>query len=122
MRSMRPGTRLQDFAALVAGLYAALSPIWVSTTGERGAFWALIVLGALIAVTALVALAMPGIVATEWLTVLFGVLLFVAPWVLGYTDRVGASWTSWVIGVIAVALGGSAVPMSNRTHQQSMQH
>jgi hypothetical protein len=122
MRSMRPGTRLQDYATLIAGLYAALSPIWVSTTGERGAFWALIVLGALIAITALVSLAMPGVVATEWLTVLFGVLLFVAPWVLGYTDRVGASWTSWVIGVIAVALGGSAVPMSNRTHQQSMQH
>ena len=41
---MRPWTRLQDWGALLAGLYAALSPIWVSTTGERDAFWALIVL------------------------------------------------------------------------------
>ena len=119
---MRPWTRVQDFAALVAGVYAALSPIWVSTTGERGAFWALIVLGALVALASLVSLAMPGVVATEWLTVLFGVLLFVAPWVLTYTDRFGASWTSWIVGVIAVLLGGSAVPASNRAHREAIQH
>ena len=119
---MRPWTRLQDVGVLIAGLYAALSPIWVSTTGERGAFWALIALGALLAIAALVSLAMPGVVATEWLTVLFGVLLFVAPWVLTYTDRVGASWTSWVVGVVAVVLGGSAIPTSNRVHRQAVQH
>jgi uncharacterized membrane protein HdeD (DUF308 family) len=119
---MKPWTRLQDYGALIAGLYAALSPIWVSTTGERGAFWALIVLGALLAITALVSLAMPGVVATEWLTVLFGVLLFIAPWVLTYTDRVGASWTSWVVGVIAVVLGGSSAAFGARGQQQAIQH
>jgi hypothetical protein len=119
---MRPWTRLQAWAALIAGLFAALSPIWVSTTGERDAFWALIVLGALLAIAALVSLALPGVVATEWLTVLVGVLLFVAPWALTYTDRVGASWTSWVVGVIAAALGASAVPASNRVHRQAIQH
>ncbi|MET0479564.1 MAG: SPW repeat protein, partial [Actinomycetota bacterium] len=118
--SMRPWTRPQDFATLIAGAYAALSPIWVSTTGERDAFWALIALGALLAATSLFSLAMPGVVATEWLTVLFGVLLFVAPWVLTYTDRVGASWTSWVVGAIAVVLGGFSVPASNRIHRQAI--
>jgi uncharacterized membrane protein HdeD (DUF308 family) len=117
---MRPWTRLQDWGILLAGLYAALSPIWVSTTGERDAFWALIVLGALMAVAALFSLALPGMVATEWLAVLFGVLLFAAPWVLTYTDRMGASWTSWVVGVIAVVLGGFSVPASNRIHRQAI--
>jgi hypothetical protein len=42
--------------------------------------------------------------------------------VLTYTDRTGASWTSWVVGVIAVVFGLSAVPMSNRAHQQAIQH
>jgi len=115
---MRPWTRLQDWGTLLAGLYAALSPIWVSTTGERDARWALIVLGALLAVTALCSLAMPGVVATEWLIILFGVLLFVAPWVLTYTERTGASWTSWVVGAIAVVLGGFSVPASNRFNRQ----
>lgn len=119
---MRPWTRLQDWATLIAGLFAALSPIWVSTTGERDGFWALIVLGVLLVLAALVSLAMPGVVATEWLTVLFGVLLFVAPWVLTYTERVGASWTSWVVGAIAIILGASAIPASNRVHRQAIQH
>ena len=119
---MRPWTRLQDFGALIAGLYAALSPIWVSTTGERGAYWALIALGVLLAVAALISLAMPGVVATEWLIVLFGVLLFVAPWALGYTELTGASWTSWVVGVVAVILGGTAVPPSLRAHRQAIPH
>jgi uncharacterized membrane protein HdeD (DUF308 family) len=119
---MRPWTRLQDYGTLIAGLYAAVSPIWVNTTGERDAFWALIVLGALLAITALFSLAMPGVVATEWLTVLFGVLLFVAPWVLTYTDRTAASWTSWVVGAIAVILGGISVPVSTRVHRQAIQH
>jgi uncharacterized membrane protein HdeD (DUF308 family) len=63
-------------------------------------------------------------VATEWLTVLFGVLLFVAPWVLTYTDRVGASWTSWVVGAIAVVLGGFtgfSMSTSNRPGRQAIQ-
>ncbi|HEV8163478.1 MAG TPA: SPW repeat protein [Actinomycetota bacterium] len=119
---MRPWTRLQDWATLIAGLFAALSPIWVSATGERDGFWALIVLGVLLAIAALVSLSMPGVVATEWLTVLFGVLLFVAPWVLTYTERVGASWTSWVVGAIAIILGASAIPASNRVHRQAIQH
>jgi hypothetical protein len=117
---MRPWTRLQDWGILIAGLYAALSPIWVSTTGERDARWALIALGALLAITALCSLALPGVVATEWLAVLFGVLLFVAPWVLTYTDRTAASWTSWVVGAIAVVLGGITLP-SMRTHRQAIQ-
>jgi hypothetical protein len=58
---MRPWTRLQDWGTLLAGLYAGRSPIWVSTTGERDAFWALMVLGALLAVTAVFSLARPAI-------------------------------------------------------------
>jgi hypothetical protein len=76
----------------------------------------------LLAVAALVSLAMPGVVATEALTMLFGVLLFVAPWVLTYTDHNGASWTSWVVGAIAIVLAGSAIPASNRAHHQAIQH
>jgi uncharacterized membrane protein HdeD (DUF308 family) len=120
---MKAWTRPQDFGTLIAGVYAALSPIWVSTTGEKGALWTLIVLGVLLAVTALTSLAMPALAATEGLTVLFGVLLFIAPWVFTYTERSGASWTSWVVGVVAVVLGGSVAAVSNRAHaQEVMQH
>jgi len=85
-------------------------------------FATLIALGVLLAVAALVSLALPGVVATEALTMLFGVLLFVAPWVLTYIDHAAASWTSWVVGAIAVVLAGSAMPASNRAHRQAIQH
>jgi hypothetical protein len=42
--------------------------------------------------------------------------------VLGYTELTGASWTSWVVGVVAVILGGTAVPPSLRAHRQAIQH
>jgi hypothetical protein len=52
-------------------------------------------------------------VASEYVHVVLGVLLFVAPWVLTYTAFAGASWTSWVAGVLAVVVGGVAVPAAN---------
>jgi uncharacterized membrane protein HdeD (DUF308 family) len=120
---MRPWTRLQDWGTLIAGLAAAVSPIfWVSTTGDRDGVWALIILGVLLAIAALFSLAMPAVVATEWFAVLFGVLLFVAPWVLTYTSRTAASWTSWIVGAIAVVLGGSTLSMGGRPGRQAIQH
>ncbi|MBF8187771.1 SPW repeat protein [Nonomuraea sp. K274] len=117
---MKAWSRWQDWVTLVAGLYAALSPIWV--VGASGATPALIVLGALIVITSLVSLANPGVVATEWLNTLWGVLLFVAPWVITYATAVGASWTSWVVGVITVVLSLTAVPASKAAHHHVTQH
>ncbi|MFG1706072.1 SPW repeat protein [Nonomuraea sp. M3C6] len=117
---MKAWSRWQDWALLVAGLYAALSPIWVD--GSSGATPSLIILGALTAITSLVSLANPGVVATEWLNALWGVLLFVAPWAITYTQGQGASWTSWVVGVITVALSLTAVPASRAAHGQAIQH
>jgi SPW repeat len=119
---MRAWTRWQDWATLVAGVYALLSPIWVNTTHEGGAVASLIVLGALLALTAFVSLARPAIGALEWLSALWGVLLFAAPWVIGYTGHTGAEWTSWIVGVIAFVLGVSAGATGNVTHRRAVQH
>ncbi|GAB2927545.1 SPW repeat protein [Nonomuraea fastidiosa] len=117
---MKAWSRWQDWVTLVAGIYAALSPIWVD--GASGAAASLIVLGVLIALTSLVSLAKPGTVATEWLNALWGVLLFVAPWAITYTEGQGASWTSWVVGVVTVVLSLTAVPASRAAHREAAQH
>jgi SPW repeat len=49
------------------------------------------------------------------------VLLFVAPWVLTYTDRVGASWTSWVVGAVAAVLGVITMASGKRPHRPAIQ-
>jgi hypothetical protein len=119
---MKAWTRWQDWVALVAGLYAALSPIWVSTTHEGGAVASLVVLGALLALTALASLARPSLGAFEWLIALWGVLLFIAPWVISYTGLSGAAWTSWIVGVVAFVVGISAGAMGTATHRRVIPH
>lgn len=107
--------RWQDWAALVIGVLTALSPIVVAT--NTAAVWTLIVFGVLLAATGLWSLATPGSVASEYVHVVLGVLLFISPWVLGYSAFGGASWVSWVAGVLAVAVGASAVPAAQAEHR-----
>jgi hypothetical protein len=44
---------------------------------------------------------------SEWITGVVGVLLFIAPWALGFTTVSQLAWSAWVAGVIAVILAGS---------------
>lgn len=113
--SQRMWRRWQDWAALAVGVVAALSPLVVQT--DSRAAWTLVVLGALIAASALWSLAQPGSVASEYIHVVLGVLLFISPWVMTYSDMVGASWMSWVAGVLAVGAGLAALPEANAEHR-----
>jgi hypothetical protein len=122
---MRPWTRLQDWVTLLAGVYTATSPLALSTVGMTGdgrVVAVMITLGALLASSSIVSLARPNVTATEWATTLLGVLLFVAPWVVGYTGVTGAAWTSWLVGVTVVVVSLTAVRASNRGTRQAIQH
>lgn len=107
--------RWQDWAAVVIGVVAALSFLWVATSTD--AFWTLVVFGVLLAASGLWSLAMPASVSSEYVHIGLGVLLFVSPWVMGFTDLTGAAWTAWVIGVLAVAAGAAAVPVATTAHR-----
>lgn len=117
---MTKWSRWQDWLILVAGAYLALSPIWVATTGAAVA--TVIVLGVLLAITALWSLAAPGAVGSEWTHVGLGGLTFIAPWLIGFSDLSGASWTSWVAGAVATILGLTAVTASQQVHASHIGH
>jgi uncharacterized membrane protein HdeD (DUF308 family) len=122
---MRPWTRLQDWVTLLAGVYTATSPLALSTVGMTGdgrVVAVMITLGALLAVSSIVSLARPNVTATEWATILLGVLLFVAPWVVGYTGVTGAAWTSWLVGATVVVVSLTVVRASSRGSRQAIQH
>lgn len=106
----RPWTRIQDWVSLLAGAFLALSPIWLEVTTT--VMWGMVILGAAVAVMALIALAMPGAYIDEWMMALVGAAAFVAPWVLTYTDVQGATWTSWAVGLVVVVASLAAVPSS----------
>jgi hypothetical protein len=114
-------SRAQDFLAVVLGIFAALSPIWVATNDR--AIWSLIVLGLLIALTGLAQMSRPAMAAADYAMGLFGVLLFISPWVMDFTEYRAASWTAWVIGVVTAVVAVAALPtVSGRLHEMVPHH
>ncbi|WP_184726698.1 SPW repeat protein [Saccharopolyspora phatthalungensis] len=112
---VKPWIRWQDWVAVVLGAYLILATMWTLTNGS--AMSAMIVLGALLVIASVWSLAMPGSMTSEYSHMLLGVLLFISPWVLGYTEFMGASWTSWIVGVLAVIAGAAALPEANAAHR-----
>lgn len=113
--SPRAWSRWQDYVEVVLGVVAALSPLWVDTS--TAAMWTMIALGALIALDGLWSLAQPGAIASESIEIVFGVLLFISPWVMDYTALGTAAWTSWIIGALTVLVGATALPAANTAHR-----
>jgi SPW repeat len=112
----RPWTRIQDWVILAAGAFLALSPLWVDVD-TRGA-WAMVIIGVVIAVLALVALAMPGAYVDEGVMAAVGVVAFIAPWLFSYYEDTAAAWTSWIVGVVVAGLALSALPASREVYRQ----
>ncbi|WP_084963573.1 SPW repeat protein [Thermoactinospora rubra] len=107
--------RWQDWVALVVGVVAALTPLWYTPDTTMGT-WAMVILGALLAVGALWSLAVPTALMSEWTHVVLGVLLFVSPWVFGFQDVMGAAWTAWIAGAVAVIAGLWVAVPQTRAH------
>jgi hypothetical protein len=115
---MNKWTHPQGLAALVAGVYAALSPIW-TTHPDGKAMATMITLGVITALLALVSLASPGRIAFEGLVALMGVLFIISPWVMSFTPGGGFTafaWTAWIVGVVALVAGAADVQVT-RTEQ-----
>lgn len=118
--SARAWTRPHDWAEVVLGVVLILSPLVFDTS--TAAMWTMIVLGALIALDGLASLAMPGMVYGEWLQIGLGILLFVSPWVMSYTEFTSASWMSWIVAILTVGVGAAALPVANAAHRTAGQH
>jgi uncharacterized membrane protein HdeD (DUF308 family) len=112
--STRAWTRPHDWAEVLLGVVALLSPLWMAH--DNMAMWTLIILGALVALDGLASLAVPGMVYGEGIQIVLGALLFLSPWVLGYTEFTGASWTAWIIGALTVIAGAVALPVASHAH------
>jgi hypothetical protein len=108
--------RWQDWVALVAGVYAALAPIWTRT--ERSVTWTMVVLGVVTALVSLWALARPEDRISEYVHAILGVLFFIAPWVMAFTDLSAMSYTAWAVGLITFVVGVWAIPeVHQRMHR-----
>lgn len=113
--TVRPWTRPHDWAEVVLGVVALLSPLWTDT--NNAAMWTMIILGALVALDGLASLAVPGQVYGEGIQVVLGVLMFISPWVMSYTEFGAISWSSWIIGALTVIAGVVAFPVAQAAHR-----
>jgi hypothetical protein len=93
----------QDPLALILGLWMGLSPWILGHQAESTPTWNAVILGALIALTALFAL-YRVMAWQEWANAVFGVWLVISPWVLGFSALAAAAWNAVIVGVLVVAL------------------
>ena len=89
----------QDWLLLLGGVWLFTAPWALNSSADAGSSWNAWTLGVLVVATAWWALARPADRFAEWLQALFGVWLFVAPWVLGFSGLATASWNAWLVGV-----------------------
>jgi len=113
------GKRFLGLAALIAGVYAALSPIWTNNpTDTNKGMYTMIALGVITAALALAALYRPG-VAADSLIALMGVLFVVSPWVMSFSDTAyrPMAWTAWVVGAVSLVAGAAEYQLDRSAHR-----
>jgi|SRR3954468_1391642 hypothetical protein len=109
-RSMRLSGHWQDWANLILALCLFFSP-WIlgfaMPSGAGGAAWAsnaswdswtLGVIIFAVSATALFRLQ----AWEEWVNVVLGIWLLLAPFLLGFTTVPGGAWTHWIVGALVV--------------------
>jgi hypothetical protein len=117
---MKKWVRWQDWVVVAAGAFVALPVLW--TTQAGASLLMIMILGVLLAGSGLWSLAMAGLISMEWLHILFGVLLLIAPWVGAFSGQAGVAWTAWICGAIGVIAGALAVQPARRTHEHLVSH
>lgn len=117
---MKKWTRWQDWVAVVVGLYAALSTLWTRQMGTSTAL--MVVFGILLIASGVINLARPETPAMEYGQALFGLLLFISPWLGAYATQTGAAWTSWICGAVALIVTAAAIKPSTEGHHHRIMH
>ncbi|WP_236700534.1 SPW repeat protein [Allosalinactinospora lopnorensis] len=109
--------RWEDWVAIVAGVAAAISWIWTGMLGIGMA--TLLILGVLTVLAAVISITRPGLIATEAVIFVLGVLMFISPWVLAFTGTMAAAWTAWIAGAVIAVMGLVGMPLANTVHRRA---
>ena len=105
MENPRSWVRLEDWINVLAGVYMVLVPVFYATVyaASANAF----IMGTAVALIALAALAYPRVRSIEWLQLLAGVWLFIAPWALGFQSVTQAAWNQWIVGAVVIVFSAA---------------
>ena len=86
-----------------------ITPFVFGDTSQTAAAWTAYVGGVLLFVLGGGSLLLRLSNTVEYLPLIVGVALFLAPWVLGFSGIAAIAWSAWIIGVLAVISAGSTL-------------
>lgn len=111
--------RWQDWILVIGGAWLFVAPWVLGTSTDAASSWNAWILAVLVVVAGWWSLARPGDRTPEWLQVLYGAWLFLAPWVLGFSALAAAAWNAWITGAALLILSVWAlVELSSTTPAQ----
>jgi SPW repeat len=111
----------KDWATVAIGVLLFITPFVLGSTGSATAAGTAYVGGVLLVIAGVWTLSTRSVQFSEWAEVLIGVLLFVAPWVLGFSGLTSMALSAWIAGVLAVVLGESVL-LGERGRRRMEQH
>ena len=110
--------RWQDPANLILAIWFFISP-WVLQFGYTGtaaagtptlAAWNAWVLSVIVFLVALTAMGRRFVRGQEWVNLLLGIWIFIAPWVLAFAGGNSTpAWDHWIVGVLVFLVSASAL-------------
>lgn len=113
--------RWASSANVVAGLWLIVAPFLLNFEGAQSAQWNHIVIGAAVALIALVRASdpeeRPGM---SWTNMVLGAWMIVAPFVLGYSDVNAAQTNSIIVGAVIMALGAFSAYETQQANRELM--
>jgi len=92
--------KMFDWTNIVLGFWVLISPWVLGFSASMSAVWTAVVLGILVMAVSAWALYQPRRRLPEWASLVLGVLLFLAPWAMGYSEITNAAWNSWALGAV----------------------
>lgn len=111
--------RWASSANIVAGLWLIAAPFVLNFEGVEVAQWNHIIVGAAVAVIAVIRASDPDHRAgMSWTNALLGAWMIAAPFVLGYSDVNDAQTNSIVTGAIILALAAFSAFETNQAHRE----
>ena len=112
--AMTTWRRWQDWVVVGSGVVLFLTPFAFGVTATTVAAYTVFALGVLIVLAGLLNAAMKDAGGLELIPAVLAVILFLSPWLFGFTAVTALAWSAWVVAILVVLAAGSLFGMQSR--------
>ena len=112
--AMTAWKRWQDWSVVVLGAILFVTPFVFAETSQTVAASAAYVLGVLVVLAGLLNAAMARAGGLEIIPAVLAVILFVSPWIFGFSGVTALAWSAWIVAILIVLAIGSLYPTTRR--------